>query len=174
MNNGTLFGPDMERDAWISDCGKFRYSLSRAWDADLLKPWLGVIMLNPSRADALVDDPTIIRCIGFAHRLGFAGLTVRNLFAFRATNPDEMFAAPDPIGPENDAAILNLVGVCPMVIAAWGVHGSHIGRDKAVVKLLAEGLDSQRCWIASGSRKTDTLRHPLYLPSNVEVVSYGC
>ena len=159
---------DIVRSARISECGAYRYTLSRKWGDSDRQHHHAQLKARPMR---LIDDPTIKRCIGFAHRLGFAGLTVRNLFAFRATNPDEMFAAPDPIGPENDAAILNLIGGVDVVIAAWGVHGSHIGRDKAVVKLFAERSQRLHCF---GLTKDGHPKHPLFLPSNVEVVSYGC
>src|SRR5271165_6802401 len=59
-------------------------------------------MLNPSKADEATDDPTIRRCIGFARSWGFGSLAVGNLFAYRATYPDELCASPDPVGSEND------------------------------------------------------------------------
>ena len=73
------FGEDnaMQRDACFSACGRYRWSLSRAWDADLSKPWIAFIMLNPSTADAEQDDPTIRRCVAFAKAWGFGGLSVR-------------------------------------------------------------------------------------------------
>lgn len=48
--------------AVISDCGQYRYALSRGG-------WMGgkgtvlFVMLNPSTADASEDDPTIRRCV---------------------------------------------------------------------------------------------------------------
>ena len=107
-----------EADAVISDCERYRYRLTRRWDDG---PTCTFIMLNPSTADARKDDPTIRRCIGFARREGCAALLVINCFAFRATKPADLFAAEDPIGPENDrhimAASLDADG---QVIAAWG------------------------------------------------------
>jgi len=83
------------RSAVLSDCGTYRYSLTRRWSPG---PLLGWVMLNPSRADALVDDPTIRRCVGFARRWGFAGIVVRNLYALRATDPRELSRHPAPVG----------------------------------------------------------------------------
>lgn len=51
-------------------------------------------MLNPSTADAEIDDPTITRCIGFAKSWGFGGLMVGNLWAYRATDPKELKKIP--------------------------------------------------------------------------------
>ena len=48
--------PWLEADAVMSACGRYRYALRRRWrqgSGELL-----VVGLNPSRADARVDDPT--------------------------------------------------------------------------------------------------------------------
>ena len=87
-------------DALISPCGQYRYWLMRSWDK--YSPRLPIIMLNPSTADASTNDPTIRRCIAFAVREGFGSIVVTNLFAFRATSPDAMKAAVDPVGPSGD------------------------------------------------------------------------
>ena len=76
--------------AVVSDDGLYRYILTRTWDRSL--PALVFCMLNPSTADATVDDPTIRKCIGFAQRLGYGGIIVVNLFAYRATKPRELYA----------------------------------------------------------------------------------
>lgn len=49
--------------AVISDCGRYRYELGRRWDDG---PLLEFDMLNPSTANAERNDPTIVRCVGFA------------------------------------------------------------------------------------------------------------
>jgi hypothetical protein len=64
------------------------------------------VLLNPSTADDRRDDPTIRRCLGFARSLGYGGIHVVNLFAFRATCPRQLRAADDPVGPDNDGFIL--------------------------------------------------------------------
>ncbi|SAL75871.1 hypothetical protein AWB68_04863 [Caballeronia choica] len=46
-----------ERGAQLSDCGSYRYRLWREWDTS--RPTLAFLMLNPSTADHLNDDPTI-------------------------------------------------------------------------------------------------------------------
>jgi hypothetical protein len=161
--------PAMQRDACISACGRYRWSLSRAWDADLLKPWVGFVMLNPSTADASIDDPTIRRCIGFARAWGFAGLAVRNLFALRATYPMELMEADDPIGPENDRVILSLVGVCPVIVAAWGVHGALKDRGNRVRQMLSDRGQALKCL---GTTKEGHPKHPLYLPADTALIDF--
>ena len=81
---------------------------------------IAFIGLNPSTADEINDDPTIRRCIGFARRWGFGGMYMLNVFAYRSTNPRELRAATDPVGPRNDAALLTTSRRCDMVVACWG------------------------------------------------------
>lgn len=112
----------IERGAELSPCGCYRYLLWRRWDKT--RPRLVFIMLNPSTADAEVDDATIRVCIGRAQRLGFGGICVLNLFAWRATDPAALERTADPVGPENDR-YLERYGPGPgeMAIAAWGDGG---------------------------------------------------
>lgn len=93
-------------------------------------------MLNPSTADATQDDATICKCVAYAKRWGYAAIGVGNLFAYRATDPKDMKAAADPIGPANDVALARLASQAGVIIAAWGAHGSYMGRAQAVLKLL--------------------------------------
>lgn len=150
------------RDAVISSCGLYRYRLTRDWDGD--KPRLGFIMLNPSTADHREDDPTIRRCMGFARRDGFGGIEVVNLFAFRATKPQVMRAAADPVGPENDDYIRALLGRGHPVIAAWGANGDYRGRDQAVLRLARETnrADLRHLGLTAKGQPM----HPLYRPGD--------
>lgn len=77
----------------ISACDRYSYSLERVWDKGGYKNLCLFIMLNPSTADAHIDDPTIRRCIGFAKSWGYGGILVGNLYAFRAWGRIEAHAA---------------------------------------------------------------------------------
>ncbi|MFD3920195.1 DUF1643 domain-containing protein [Streptomyces sp. NPDC058595] len=90
----------MIRTALISDCGRYRYRLTRTWGPG---PAAVMVMLNPSTADGTQDDPTVRRCVTFADAWGCGGLIVVNLYAWRATKRAELKLAPDPVGPDNDA-----------------------------------------------------------------------
>src|SRR5260370_2541514 len=96
-------------------------------------------MLNPSKADAKVDDPTIIRNWRRAEAMGYGSLIVRNLGAGRATDPDDWMAMADPIGPRNDYHIRAVLTECRerngIAVAGWGARGSFMGRDKEVLKI---------------------------------------
>lgn len=124
---------EMEKGAVLSDCGQYRYLLTRRWDDG---PSLGFVMLNPSTADAYLDDPTIRKCMGFASRYGFSAIEVVNLFAYRATKPKEMLAARDPIGPENDEHIRMAVRATTNIVCAWGPNASKTPRPRQVIAML--------------------------------------
>lgn len=142
--------------AVISDCGQYRYQLTRQWgDGEACT----FIMLNPSTADADIDDATVRRCMDFCRRWSYDGLLILNLFAYRATNPSELQAVADPVGPENDEHILRgLKSARGPVIAAWGAHGSYMGRDVDVMHLV------DRPMMCLSKTMRGAPGHPLYLP----------
>tara|TARA_B100000902_G_C27016535_1_gene767481 strand:- start:68 stop:529 length:462 start_codon:yes stop_codon:yes gene_type:complete len=108
----------MKREAIISKCGKYRYSLLREWNKS--KGKVLFIMLNPSTADDKEDDKTIIRCINFAKDWGYGGLMVGNLFAYRTTYPKELFKTKNPEGKDNLKRIKQMIKRSDLVICAWG------------------------------------------------------
>lgn len=108
----------------------YRYFLSRSWsDTGKIIAFIG---LNPSTADAITDDPTIRRCTRFAKDWGGGSLWMVNLFAFRATKPQNMLYAIDPVGPENDLWLDRVISCADLVVAAWGNHGSLLNRSELV------------------------------------------
>jgi hypothetical protein len=150
---------DAPSSAVYSDCERYRYRLTRQWDAKGTR--VGFVMLNPSTATEVQNDPTIERCEQRARRLGYGGFVITNIFAWRATDPKDMRRAADPIGPENDSALREAVEWADDVIAAWGAHGVHQGRGAQVAQLLhAEAANLFHL----GLTKAGEPRHPLYLP----------
>jgi hypothetical protein len=159
----------MFKDAVLSPCRKFRYSLSRTWDASL--PQGAFVMLNPSTADASEDDQTIRKCIGFSQRLGLGGFEVVNLFAFRATDPAALREAGFPIGPDNDRHITNaLARLTGPLICAWGAHARGLERPRHVQQLMIES-GHQRAY-ALVLLKDGTPGHPVLLPYTDQLVDF--
>ncbi|KUJ78837.1 DUF1643 domain-containing protein [Ruegeria profundi] len=149
---------DAPSTAVYSDCEKYRYSLTRIWDPAGRKALF--VMLNPSTATEVQNDPTVERCERRARALGFGAFQVTNIFAWRDTDPRKMRAAADPVGPENDAAILGGADWADQVIAAWGTHGAHLERGPAVETLLrGTGLPLFHL----GLTKEGHPKHPLYI-----------
>lgn len=149
--------------AVISDCAKYRYWLERDKGSNPLV----FVMLNPSTADAELDDPTIRRCRRFAADNGYTGIVVVNLYAYRATKPKDLFLADNPIGQENDnyistAALIN--DVC----CAWGANAD---KDRAaeVVRIIRAAGGIPRCL---GVTKDGSPRHPLYVKADQKLINY--
>lgn len=151
--------------AVISKCGQYRYRLDRDWIGDGRAVW---VMLNPSTADATLDDPTIRRCVGFTKSWGLGSLTVVNVFALRATDPKALRSHPDPVGPTNDAHIRAAIDRADIVIAAWG--GSwpkpFANRVHRVGRMLAGRAHHL------GLTSAGQPMHPLYRPSDSPVLPW--
>lgn len=155
----------MQGGACFDATGAYRYLLWRQWQDGL--PRLVFIMLNPSRADAEVNDPTIRRCIGYAQSWGYGSLEVVNLFALMATHPGLLGQAKDPVGAECDEYILQAVKHADRVVLAWGNWGKLYGRDQAVLNLLLPYP-----LYCLGCNQSGQPRHPLYLKRTLQPVSY--
>ena len=155
----------IQRRTILSPCRTYRYSLWREFDDVANQDYAMFIGLNPSTADEVNDDATITRCIAFAKSWGYGALCMVNLFAYRATVPADMLAAVDPVGPDNDAQLVELARNAGVVVAAWGTNGTHLGRDQAV----REMIPNLHCL-----RKTKHGHpgHPLYLPKNLVPFPY--
>jgi hypothetical protein len=149
----------MKRAAEIEE--KYRYKLTRIWDEE--KPKVLFIMLNPSTADASVDDPTIRKVVKFANSWGYGGVYVGNLYAFRSRDPKMLKHTDDPIGPKNITYIQGLIGLTDRVIYAWG-------NNQKEPDWLRELVDRPYCIDIS---KKGIPKHPLYLKSELQPKLYS-
>lgn len=165
-----------ERKTEFSPCRRYRYTLWREWDCDLLTgcaddaehsdEYLVVIGLNPSTADETQDDPTIRRCIGFAKRWGFGALCMTNLFAWRETEPERMKCEPHPVGDDNDYWLTECAKGAGMILAAWGKDGRHRFRAKHVSAMLPPLYCLQ-------INQDGSPKHPLYVKADVVPVRFS-
>ncbi len=149
----------MKHATFAGDDAEFRLTLIRLWDAGY--PLLVVCMLNPSTADAELDDPTILALNHFAFAWGFGGILVVNLNAFRASRPEVMRAAADPVGPKNAATIEDALryaaGTSGMALAAWGNNG-----DPAQVRsFVAQAREKGVRLVCLGTTKDGAPKHPM-------------
>jgi hypothetical protein len=157
-----------EARAAFDDERIYRYLLTRAWKGvefsqgtRTCKPGDRVlwIMLNPSTADETKLDPTLRRCLGFAHRWGFDGFEICNLYALRSTDPKGLWSVADPVGPNNDAVIQAAAKRAALVVVGWGGNAK-LDRERAVTQLLADVGVRPYCL---GTTDKGAPRHPLYL-----------
>lgn len=154
----------LRRETILSSCETFRYCLWREWGGD--SGYVVFVGLNPSTADAVKDDPTIRRCIGFANRWGFSAMCMINLFAFRATKPGDLRKAPDPVGSANNEFLRELSKGANLVVSCWGNYGSLFERHQNVTRLL--GATSCLGVTSQGQPK-----HPLYVPYETDLMTYS-
>jgi hypothetical protein len=148
--------------AVISECGRYRYELGRRWDAD--GPLLEFIMLNPSTANGYINDATIRRCIAFAKRWGYGGIVVRNLYAWRATNPAELVNLDDPIGPKNRAFLSRTDADCTIV--AWGADPAAVGWWNGYPFGWQRTVIQRPALYCLGTNAGGSPKHPLYVPAD--------
>jgi hypothetical protein len=159
------------RSATLSRDGRYRYRLERRWGSGgAVVPW---VMLNPSRADALVDDPTIRRVAGLSREWGFDGCVVVNLFAYRTASPAELAAQADPVGPRNRRVVREELAASPagIVVAAWGAARVP-GRAAAAAAVLDESGARGLRVVAVGHNADESPRHPLYVPARTRLAPF--
>jgi len=144
--------------AVFSPCKRYRYRLWRTWDGS--KPPLVMVMLNPSIADDAQNDPTVERCQRRAIAMGYGGLQVTNIFSLVSTDPAALYTTEDPVGPDNNAAILDAIKDAGMVLCAWGNHGAHVGRAREVVDMLRSAGATPH---SLGQNTDGSPKHPLYV-----------
>jgi hypothetical protein len=155
-----------KKDATFSPCRLYRYELIRHWGEGARV--CAFIMLNPSTATALEDDPTIRKCVKFAKSWGFDGLIVGNLYAFRATDPAELKRAGYLVGHNNDMQLADIAKRADRLICAWGANAEEDWAN-TMVEMLAENAS---CHIeALALNKNGSPRHPLYVADDTQPIT---
>lgn len=155
-------------DAILSPDGRYRYLLRRTWSPEVVSAVF--VMLNPSTADATVDDPTIRRCMSFAREWGCGGIRVVNLYALRSTDPTQLWAVNDPVGPDNDTHLAwALDSDHSPIVCAWGTNA----RQDRVDAFLELAAGRERPLFALGLTKNGHPRHPLYVKGGTPLVRFS-
>lgn len=169
--NALDWDPPLRRGgAELSADGQYRYRLWRGVGGVNPERTVAFVMLNPSTADAMLDDPTIRKCMGFARRWDFGRIEVVNLFAWRATNPKDLPTVADPVGAENNRTIVERCLAADWVIAAWGTDKFAQARAREVTRTLTCNGIHLRCLKTS---KDGHPWHPLYVPYETMPITYA-
>ncbi|SFR55734.1 hypothetical protein SAMN04488005_2864 [Yoonia tamlensis] len=150
--------PQAQSSAVYSDCDSYRYALTRCWDAAGKRVLF--VMLNPSKATEIHNDPTVERCERRARTLGFGAFRVVNIFAWRDTDPQQMRKAAEPVGPDNDRILRDAAVWADQIIAAWGTHGAYLNRGPQTADLLWQ---TGKPVFHLGLTKHGHPKHPLYI-----------
>jgi hypothetical protein len=154
--------------AIISPCGMYRYRLEREGAGD---GQTTVIMVNPSTADAERDDATIRKLRGFGQRYEWGRIVIGNLFAYRATDVRELANADNPVGPDNDIHLLDMLREADRLVVAWGPASKLPKRLRARFRRILEmaSLVSRRPMSIGAPAKDGHPCHPLMLPYEREL-----
>lgn len=167
-----------DRGAVLSDCGRYRFRLWRRWGPGPRVVW---IMLNPSTADAKIDDPTIRRCMGFARDWGMGGIDVVNLYPWRAADPKDLVRAAerfDVLCPldRNHHLRAAIIEANTAPVAAWGAHPLAARAVPGLLELFASrdvgGTLAPRL-VCLGTTKGGAPRHPLYVPATAQLRTWS-
>ena len=163
---------NMDKSAHISKDGLYRYALMRIWPWDSGNGPMTFVMLNPSTADAEVDDQTIRRCTGFARRENATGFNVTNLFAFRATNPADLNRAQDSVGQDWAMHVYYDLQFCAWfkgtLVFAWGAY-DHPLLSAQITRITETAADFGLQPMCLGCTKSGAPRHPSRLAINTEL-----
>jgi hypothetical protein len=157
---------DVRGSAWFSECGRYRYFLRRDW-GDSGAPFALWIAMNPSTAEAEVDDPTIRKEIHYTRQMGLTSLVKCNVMDYRATDPKVLLRV-QPRSDANLPHIIELAGMAGRIILAWGALPKPLRRyaDDVTAALRGHPL------YCMGTTKDGSPRHPLYLPNSAECVPW--
>jgi hypothetical protein len=168
LSQEDLFG-GVKGTARYDPTEKYRYTLTREWDASL--PRLLFVMLNPSTATAEVLDPTVRRCLNWALEWGYGSMEVCNLYAYRSPYPKDLAVVADPVGPDNDLEIVTACQRAKMVVLGWGVVARQFLRTEFLRReqeiLIQFALHGIRTHVLQLTDDKKHPRHPLYLLDSV-------
>lgn len=151
--------------------GRYQYQLQRWWDTS--QPPAVFVTLNPS--DSTRDDRTISRIDGIAAGWGCGGVVLANLFAYRATDPAQLFTAArrgtDIVGPRNDAYLVEVATAAAhagwRLIACWGPEAP----PARVRRVLA--LPGVRGFQTLGAATDGYPQHPLHVRGGTPPQAWG-
>jgi hypothetical protein len=162
--------PGVKGDAVFTD--KEHRQLMRRWMGDSFpERYIMFIGMNPSTADALVNDPTCAREWTFATREGFTAMVKANVGDYRATDP-KMLLAPgvEAVSDANLPAIRQAAAGAEKVVLCHGKLNralAQAGQD-IVAALLSDGV-SLWCF---GTNADGSPKHPLYLRLDTPIIPF--
>lgn len=154
--------PGVNGDATFSADGRYRQLMRRWLGPQFPERYILFIGMNPSTADASVNDPTCAREWTFARREGFVAMVKANVGDYRATDP-KMLLAPGVVASsaENLPAIRQAAAGAGMVVLCHGKLNKALApAGRALVEALR--ADGMTLW-SFGTNGDGSPKHPLYL-----------
>ncbi len=152
------------KGAIFSDDRKYRYALWRVWNIN--RPILLLVGLNPSKAGAIISDPTITRGVVRADKEGFGGFLMANLYAYVSTQPEVLLGDADFIGELTDYYLKQMIEMSDKQLCGWGSFKPVRNRASVVLDMIKEPY-------CLGVNTDGQPKHPLYVGYDVPMVKYS-
>ena len=167
--------PDYDVERWLyvpNTYSEYRYILGTRGKRPLI-----CIGINPSTAAPDALDPTLQSVERIAHSNGYDSFLMFNVYAQRATRPDDMeLQCNTALHEENRKAFRYLLSICeePAVWAAWG--NIIMKRDylmDCMRDFVADGEAVGAKWFTAGPLlKSGHPHHPLYLKRDTQLLDF--
>ena len=129
------------------------------------------LMMNPSVAGVEHADPTLIKTGTFSRSWGYGGQLITNVHAYRATDSKRLLSVADPVGAENDAAILAMARRAEIVVLAFGQPPKPLRPRAALVVAMLRTAGARLTYLRLS--KDGTPYHPLYLPGSLTPLDFN-
>lgn len=156
--------------AVISECGHYRYRLSREVQSE--GKTFAFFGINPSTADASLDDATVRKWRGFSLRNGARRFLVGNVFSYRATDVNTL-ATVQVEGDEHWPNIFQIIEDADVLVPCWGARGKVPPRLHPYIDdLLNEILSSGKPVLHFGKTSSGDPKHPLMLGYDTPMVPW--
>ena len=167
--------PDYDVSRWLyvpNTYSEYRYILGTRGEKPLI-----CIGINPSTAAPDALDPTLKSVERIAHANGYDSFLMFNVYAQRATRPDDMEPVCNrQLHDENRQAFRYLLSLSPKpaVWAAWGNIIEKRGYLMDCVRdFLADGEAVGARWYTAGPLlKSGHPHHPLYLRKDIQLLPF--
>ena len=164
---------DVQSSAILSPDGLHRFRLDRAVQSQGAA--FAFIGVNPSTADATVDDATVRKWRGFVRRWGGAKFSVANLFTYRATDVRELAKCDQPNVPlKSDQHLDAVLRTADVIVPCWGNSGKipkrlrpRIGEVLRIAYALGKPV---KCL---GLTSSGDPKHPLMLGYDTPLVDFN-
>ena len=165
-------GQDYDIEKWLyapNFYSEYRYILGTRGKNPLI-----CIGINPSTAEPDHLDNTLKSVERIAHGNGFDSFIMFNVYAQRATSPDDMEKQCNPLlHLENLKAFRYVLSICenPTVWAAWGaIIEKRKYLPECVRDMLEAGEQFRARWVCAGAiTKKGHPHHPLYLRKDEKI-----
>lgn len=157
--------------AVISLCGKYRYRLDRQLPIGdgQVYAFFGI---NPSTADASIDDATVRKWTGFCKRWGASRYIVGNVFAYRSTDVKALASIEDPFGEDIGDHTTDIINEADILVPCWGDTGKVPPKLQFAFDVLMDALVSSGKPVRHfGLTKAGDPKHPLMLGYDTTLIA---